>query len=156
MIQCQLRMGPRATIYAALAGGNANGGEKKESAHLRCIADTHRPVMHGRVQHGVIPITGSSDFHSFSNFFHIWITCNSFKMLTNTWSVRTAIVRLVRPSISDTFRFPLCRCLWTVTVTVCRPRVVIYFLKAVTTSFQTSIVLIINFGFGGLTIKCNI
>ena len=78
MIQCQLRMGPRATIYAALAGGNANGGEKKESAHLRCIADTHRPVMHGRVQHGVIPITGSSDFHSFSNFFHIWITCNSF------------------------------------------------------------------------------
>ena len=46
--------------------GNANGGAKKESAHLGCIADTHRPVMHGRVQHGVMPITGSSD--SFSNF----------------------------------------------------------------------------------------
>ena len=51
-----------------LVGGNVNGGEKKESAHLGRIADTHRPVMHGRVQHGVMPITGSSDYHSFSNF----------------------------------------------------------------------------------------
>ena len=48
--------------------GNANGGAKKESAHLGCIADTHRPVMHGRVQHGVMPITGSSDYHNLSNF----------------------------------------------------------------------------------------
>ena len=45
---------------------------------------------------------------------------------------------LVHWSIADTFRFPLCRCLWTKAQSVRRPQDIIYFLKAMTNSFQTS------------------
>ena len=47
----------------------------------------------------------------------------------------TPVSWLVRWSVRNTFRFPLCRCLWSVR----RPQDVIYLLKAKTNSFQTLI-----------------
>ena len=57
----------------------------------------------------------------------------------------------VRQSVTNTFRFPLCRCLQTGPLqSVCRPpREGICFLKAMSNSFQTLIFCVINFGWRG-------
>ena len=55
----------------------------------------------------------------------------------------------VRQSVADTLRFPLCRCLWTLTSrSVGRPWDVICFLKAMTNSLEILILCIINFSWG--------
>ena len=40
---------------------------KIQNAHLDCSADTHRPVMHGDVQHRVMPITDNNNYKNNDN-----------------------------------------------------------------------------------------